>query len=256
MRRIIRAWGFVCLQVILSAFSITAEASYYLPPQDSRRMTLITNLDPNAPSFTTATLWRQWHGDEIPSISPMSYEYQAGVVVPDQLKNTHNVIVYYDLHSGSSWEYIITCNSSEDQRSFATETSNAGLLANGIITFNLNGKIMNFTMSLLTGFDTWIDIMPNSNGYYEFIVDFLGGENGGTEFNIEFDIGTRYYENLGTFVNDPLTTTQYATASTTIFSQYYDPVPIPGAIWLLCSGIFFYFILNERKGSGLNIQQC
>ena len=81
-------------------------------------------------------------------------------------------------------------------------------------------------------------------------MDFLGGENGGTTFNIEFDIGTRYNKDLGMFINDPLTTTQYAKVSQTIFSQYHHPVPEPGAIWLLGSGLMCLLGLSRRFRKG------
>ena len=54
-------------------------------------------------------------------------------------------------------------------------------------------------------------------GYYNFTADFLGGENGSTEQDIQFDIGSKY--DGVNFVNDSMSTSQYSTASTTTFQD-------------------------------------
>ncbi|MBI9087734.1 MAG: flagellar hook-basal body complex protein [Desulfobacterium sp.] len=56
-----------------------------------------------------------------------------------------------------------------------------------------------------------------TTGYYNFNTDFLGGEFGTTENDIQFDIGSKFD---GTnFINDSLSTTQYARSSTTTFQD-------------------------------------
>ncbi|MCG8634213.1 MAG: flagellar hook-basal body complex protein [Desulfobacterales bacterium] len=52
-------------------------------------------------------------------------------------------------------------------------------------------------------------------GHFKFTTDFLGGEFGSTETDISFDIGTKWDGN--NWVNDSLSTTQYARASSTIY---------------------------------------
>ena len=55
------------------------------------------------------------------------------------------------------------------------------------------------------------------SGYYSFTADFLGGEFGSTSTDIQLDLGTVY---TGTnFVNDSLSTTQYAKSSSTVFQE-------------------------------------
>ena len=55
------------------------------------------------------------------------------------------------------------------------------------------------------------------SGYFSFTTDFLGGEFGDTETDIELDFGSVFRES--NFVNDSLSTTQYAKSSTTVFQD-------------------------------------
>ncbi len=55
------------------------------------------------------------------------------------------------------------------------------------------------------------------SGYFSFTTDFLGGEFGETETDIELDFGSVFREN--NFVNDSLSTTQFAKSSTTVFQD-------------------------------------
>ncbi len=203
--------------------------SFTSSPRESSRVTVITNLDSDSSSQTTS-LSGAWDGSNSTPIDSGNYVYQTTVKVYDSLGSTHDITIYYDKGSGSNWEYIITCDPSEDQRTETdgsgntpADTAAAGLLARGTITFNSSsGKISNLTLQNLTDATdwddsstyTWTSASTNSNGYYEFIADFLGGSS--TSMNIEFNIGTRD-DGSGSFVNDSLTTTQFASASTTTF---------------------------------------
>jgi flagellar hook-basal body protein len=55
------------------------------------------------------------------------------------------------------------------------------------------------------------------SGYFSFTTDFLGGEFGETENEIQLDFGSVFKET--NFVNDSLSTTQYAKSSTTVFQD-------------------------------------
>jgi len=72
----------------------------------------------------------------------------------------------------------------------------------------------------IVGSTAWTPIDKSEitqNGYFEFTTDFLGGDFGSTENDIQFDVGTVYD---GTnFVNDSMSTTQFAKASSTIFQD-------------------------------------
>ena len=72
----------------------------------------------------------------------------------------------------------------------------------------------------IKGSTAWAEVSKDEikkTGYYEFTVDFLGGEFGTTETDIALDIGTKY-DGIN-FVNDSSSTTQYAKSSSTIFQD-------------------------------------
>jgi flagellar hook protein FlgE len=72
----------------------------------------------------------------------------------------------------------------------------------------------------IKGSTAWSDISKDQikkTGYFEFTADFLGGEFGTTETDIKLNIGTKY-DGIN-FVNDSLSTTQYAKSSSTIFQD-------------------------------------
>jgi len=72
----------------------------------------------------------------------------------------------------------------------------------------------------ILGSTAWTEINKTEivqSGYFAFTTDFLGGEYGTTETDIELNLGTVYTGN--NFVNDSLSTTQYSKASSTVFQD-------------------------------------
>ena len=68
----------------------------------------------------------------------------------------------------------------------------------------------------ILGSTSWTEVSKNDiveTGFYSFKTDFLGGDYGVTETDIEFNIGSTY--DGVSFVNDSLSTTQYAKSSST-----------------------------------------
>ena len=204
--------------------------SFTSPPDETDQITVITNLDSNATS-NTADLELVWLGDTgTPPIDDVNYEYQTTVKVYDSLGSTHDVAIYYDVDTaGQDWEFIITCNPSEDKRDSGNPagTVGAGLLARGVISFNpSSGMITGVTLDQYDprnplGDGTWANVgnaanwvtqTPNPDGYLEFAPDFIGG----SPMDVELDIGC-HYDGIATWIPDSLATTQYALASTTIF---------------------------------------
>ena len=124
--------------------------SFTSSPRETDHVTVIANLDSDATSLTAA-LETAWDGSASPPIGGTAYEYQTSLKVYDSLGSTHDLTVYYDLGSGSTWEYIITCNPAEDVRAGATPAGQ-GLLARGTIVFNdSSGSIQDITMERFTG---------------------------------------------------------------------------------------------------------
>ncbi len=64
------------------------------------------------------------------------------------------------------------------------------------------------------GITNWTAASTNTNGYFEFTPDFIGGT--GTAMAVEFDLGVQD-DGTGTFVADSMTTTQFSRSSTTTF---------------------------------------
>lgn len=126
-------------------------ASFTSPPEESTEITIISNLDSDELS-NTDWLSNVWDGRDSATVNmqPINYEYQSTVKVFDSLGSTHDLTVYYDKVSGSTWEYIITCNPSEDMRAGFTGTDRGrGLLARGMMEFSqTNGQLTGTGLSM------------------------------------------------------------------------------------------------------------
>jgi len=109
--------------------------SFTSSPKKTDRLTLIPNLDADTKS-KTLSLANAWDGTATTPIGAASYEYQSSLKVYDTLGSTHDITMYFDKISGTTWEYIATCNPSEDKRSGFADTVSAGLLARGQIVFS------------------------------------------------------------------------------------------------------------------------
>ncbi|WP_289019656.1 flagellar hook-basal body complex protein [Desulfobacter postgatei] len=99
----------------------------------------------------------------------------------------------------------------EDDREdivFTFEEELPGLVTPSTITFDIAGSTAWRTVTTDEAEDT---------GYYQFTADFLGGEFGVTETDIAFNIGSKF--NGNNWVNNSLSSTQYAKASSTIYQD-------------------------------------
>ncbi len=167
--------------IILQAFTS--------PPKATDTITAITNLDADATS-NSVVLSNNWGSADEPYLSTTSYEYQTVVQAYDALGSTHDVTIYYDKKSGTEWEYIVTCNPSEDKRNGVQGTDSKGLLARGTITFSQSsGDILDLTMSEFTGrIGNWsANGVNTTNDIHTQILnsDALGKDGYG--FSFEFD---------------------------------------------------------------------
>jgi len=126
--------------------------SFTSQPESTKEITMIANLDKDSTS-KSSILSSAWDGTVDPPINSANYEYQSTVKAYDSLGSTHDITTYYDKISGSEWEYIVTCNPSEDLRTGITGTEGAGLLARGTISFSeSDGTINDITMSRLNSY--------------------------------------------------------------------------------------------------------
>ncbi|WP_022665844.1 flagellar hook-basal body complex protein [Desulfospira joergensenii] len=122
-------------------------------PEKTKEMTVITNLDSDAnanPSVLSNKY--EYKAGETTTVTSDTYEHACPVTVYDSLGSAHEVTVYYDKKSGTTWEYIIVCDPEEDNRALVQGSSSQGLLARGTIEFSENsGHIISMTMEEFTG---------------------------------------------------------------------------------------------------------
>ncbi len=212
--------------------------SFTSAPKESDEVKLIVNLDKSAEIAKQDNLWNFWDGTDDNPMDAEDYIYQSSTKVYDVLGDTHDITVYFDKEDGEDhkWQYIVTCNPSEDLRGYNDgstialdhEDSKAlGLLAKGTIEFSEDehsGKIDNIDMDVLqdgagdyttlSNTDNW-DTAETDSGYYQFTPKFIAGADEDMEVGLNFGS----YESDGDWINDSLTTTQFSKASTTVFKS-------------------------------------
>jgi len=90
------------------------------------------------------------------------------------------------------------------------------------------GDIMEFDVAAgnadtLTDTDCWATMTTtndlSTSGYFTFSPDFIGGTATDTSLSVELDFGSTYNSASASWVNDSLSTTQYSSASTTVFQS-------------------------------------
>lgn len=242
---------------------------FQIPAQATENMTIITNLDSSStdnstdatdPFFAMAKLWdgtATSNGGD--ALADTAYSYQTTMKVYDQNGSPHNITVYYDKvtvsNSGgkSYWEYIVTCDPSEDGRTLGgtamAGASSGGLLMIGSLTFDSSGTLENMSAYTLQGsgaggLANWTTAQVE-NGYPVFTANFREVSNASTTgstnaFNIGMNFGLRnssgftglvsnagavgtnqgnlVYFNPSTLSINNNVTTNYATSSTTVFN--------------------------------------
>lgn len=136
------------------------------PPQATSEVTMILNLNSEATDNATTSdiytsLFDSYDGTQTPPLDDSLYSYSTTITVYDENGASHDLTVYFDKvttdEDGTEvWEYIVTCDASDDQRSFdgtdVGTTSGAGLLMTGTLTFSTSGKLQ--SMSSFTLSDT------------------------------------------------------------------------------------------------------
>lgn len=183
--------------------------NFQSPPKATSRVNVFTNLDSGErdnsvdvtdPFFAMA---KNWNATQDPPLGESTYAYQTTLKVYDENGSSHNVSVYYDpvtmSNSGGKqvWEYIVTIDPEEDGRIISNasgpvylrDTSAAGMLAMGTISFNSAGEMENMSTFMLQSgavpdpanlrsLSNWS--LPNNfsqNGYPVLDANFLSVSN-------------------------------------------------------------------------------
>ena len=131
-------------------------SSFTSPPSETDNMEVIVNLDSGGDdnsSGTDTSLFGAWNGTSATPIGASAYEYQSSLKVYDSLGSTHDITLYFDkADTANTYEYIVTSNPSEDNRTFAataevsTATCGAGstLTAAGGDYFNISSPTTDY----------------------------------------------------------------------------------------------------------------
>jgi len=204
-------------------------SSFTSSPSETDNLSMIMNLDADATNNSTGSntaLSARWDGDSVTGdfMGAGDFEYQTTLKVYDSLGSTHDISIYFDPGETATdpvWEYVVTCNPSEDNRT-VTFADHAGLLARGTLEFNsssgqVSGGASSVTCDINNGDGTWTALTnadaTANGGYFAITPDFIGG----SAASIELDFGSRF--NGSVWANDSLSTTQFASASTTVFQS-------------------------------------
>jgi len=205
--------------------------TYVSPPEETTKIQVITNLnvegDDNS-SGADNSLAAAWDGTQTTPLSGTDFEHQVNLKAYDSLGGDHDITIYFDLaNTASAYEFIVTCNPSEDLRTGvdASTDSWAGLLGRGLLEFQTGGGV---TTSSIQDIDFWrIDPSDgsddqqlenadlSSDGYFTFTPTFVAGD----AMDVKLDFGSSYNSTDTEWVNDSLTTTHYARISATNFQS-------------------------------------
>jgi flagellar hook protein FlgE len=232
---IVQGWELDANGNDVGSITDVAMSSFTSPPSETDNVEVIVNLNSEGVDGSQgngdASLATAWDGSStaLTALEDSAYEYQTTIRAYDSLGSTHDITVYFDkAETSSAYEFIVTCNPSEDYRDDGTGTPLAGsdntwtgLLARGLIHFDSSGAITGSGLEMWnvdpTNGDSSTPLIggtDTSNGYFTFSPVFF---EGGAAQNVELNLGTRY--NGLNWVNSSLSSSQYASASTTTFQS-------------------------------------
>jgi flagellar hook protein FlgE len=225
-------------------------------PKNTNSVTMITNLDArdggdNATSATDPyfSMFSIWDATQDEPIGESRFAYQSTIKVYDEGGSARNMTVYFDQVSVSNsggkryWEYMVTVDPSDDGRTLngvdMSETSAAGVLMIGTLTFDAAGQIENqsaFTLpSTVSGdfkdLSNWKVADFNTDGYPICVPNFTRVEYANATDSAQSNAAARAIGiNFGVVNADPVTdggwdTTVYSNAGQIQGSSNYDRIP-------------------------------
>jgi len=189
------------------------------PPVATASIDVIVNLDSREVNETNEQrLYDAWNGTNAAAVNPSdpidvaNYEYTSAVKVYDSKGASHDITIYFDRTTNDNeWEYLVTCEPSEDMRYLDTrdqtvyapnetynyeEHAGAGALQYGIVNFTTAGDISKISAWSVPP-DGKVDISLNDNRlfldptdkYYTFEANFTGAT---TNQEVELNLGAQY----------------------------------------------------------------
>jgi flagellar hook-basal body protein len=189
------------------------------PPVETQMVEIIANLDSREDKeLNEVRLFDSWNGTNAAAvkptapIDPLQYEYTSAIKVYDSKGASHDISIYYDRTTNDNeWEYLITCDPSEDVRYLDAreqtiyapndtynyeEHKGAGALLYGTIQFDTSGNIKEISAYNVPP-DGKVDpaqadnriILESTDSYYSFEANFTGAT---TNQSIEINFGAQY----------------------------------------------------------------
>jgi flagellar hook protein FlgE len=135
-------------------------SSFTSPPSETDNMEVIVNLDAGGDdnsSGTDTSLFAAWNGTSSTPIGSSAYEYQSPLKVYDSLGSTHDITLYFDkADTANTYEYIVTCNPSEDNRTFAATNEVSTVACEDASTLS-GGEYFNIS-SPTTDYHVWYTV--------------------------------------------------------------------------------------------------
>ena len=226
-------------------------SGYQSPPEATSQVSLYANLNSDAEDNSTSAanpflaMLEQWNGTDATPLDDSQYAYQTTLTVYDEAGGSHDLTVYFDpvndaaVTSGAGgatvWEYIVTCNPSEDGRTLGgadlNTTSAAGMLMTGTLTMNTSGQLVGltaFTLGATAAGDfldpaNWTPAEFSEDGYPMFTANFsdsdTGNYTGDTDaVNIALNLGLRNSSSPPTWNGAPADASALGNSFANLFS--------------------------------------
>ncbi|HPW68672.1 MAG: flagellar hook protein FlgE [Deltaproteobacteria bacterium] len=228
-------------------------SAFTSPPEATEDITAITNLDSTDIS-NSDSLFAAWNATAAEPIGDSAYGYQTAIRVYDALGNSHDVTIYYDKINAASeyndgamdfdntWEYIVACNPAADERLGFDGMAQQGILMRGTMAFDSSSGALDRITSFVCDptadpsvAANWTTAAWSLEGYPICTANFVTGVD--QEISLQFGIrstnatwttGAGIADNVGDIAGgaalptsswepQALTSTQYASASTTVY---------------------------------------
>lgn len=189
------------------------------PPVATTNVDVIVNVDSRAPNESSEDrLFANWNGTNAAAVNPTDpidatkYDYTTAIKVYDSKGASHDLTVYYDRTTkDNQWEYLITCDPTEDLRVLTTAEraiynpdtrynyenhKGAGALLYGTIQFDTSGNISQIDAYKVPP-DGQIDpskadnriLLESGDSYFSLPTNFTGAT---TNQNVKVNFGARY----------------------------------------------------------------
>ena len=189
------------------------------PPIETQEVEVIANLDSRIDNeINEVRLFEAWNGTNAAAVKPTepidsnNYEYTSAIKIYDSKGASHDIAIYYDRTTNDNeWEFLITCDPSEDLRTLDAQEQltyapnerynyedhkAAGALLYGVIQFDTSGNI-NEIAAYSVPPDGEVDpalddnriVLSNTDSYYSFEANFTGAD---TDQVVDINFGAQY----------------------------------------------------------------